>query len=244
MQTSDVIAALRQRHAHKNGRWATVVEFDRIDLLAVSCWRSDNFVVHGYEVKVSRGDWLRELKSPRKADASMGRCDHWWLAAPAGIVKPGELPQNWGHIEISESGRARAKTKAPALRAPLDRRLYFPGENGPHMNRVLLEREAFALMARRFVYAEADRDALGTLAEDTGADDDDLVSALDQAALATGRWTSKQRKTQRSRNAWQRKHRANQNAHISHVKAGDLSSLGCPLDWCVQDAIAEARNVA
>lgn len=238
MQTSEVIAALRQRHPHKDGRWATVVEFDRIDFLAVACWQSDSYVVHGYEIKVSRSDWLRELKSPRKADMSMGRCDHWWLAAPAGILKPGELPEGWGYVEISESGRARAKEKAPALRPPMDRRLYLPGDDGVTANRMRLERESFALMARRFVYAEADMEALGSLADACGAEERDRTSALDQAATATGRFTSKQRNAQRSRTAWKRRHIQNQKAHTLHTRAGERHSLDCPLDWCAR----EARN--
>lgn len=39
------------------------------DVLALSLWRSEGIELHGLELKVSRGDWLRELRQPGKAGA-------------------------------------------------------------------------------------------------------------------------------------------------------------------------------
>lgn len=53
--------------------------------------------LHGHEVKVSRSDWLTELKDPTKAEAFTQYCDYWWLVvSDKDIVKPGELPEGWG----------------------------------------------------------------------------------------------------------------------------------------------------
>lgn len=71
------------------------------DFIAVETWESSMrhgaLTVHGVEVKVSRSDWLRELKDPAKAAVSMAYASHCWLAAAdASVARPGELPDGWG----------------------------------------------------------------------------------------------------------------------------------------------------
>jgi hypothetical protein len=34
------------------------------DAIAINCWRSRGMVLHGFEFKSRRSDWLRELKAP------------------------------------------------------------------------------------------------------------------------------------------------------------------------------------
>lgn len=59
-------------------------------------------MLHGHEVKVSRADWLAELKDPEKAEAFKQFCDYWWLVvSDRDIVKPGELPDGWGLMVAS-----------------------------------------------------------------------------------------------------------------------------------------------
>jgi hypothetical protein len=77
--------------------------------------------VHGFEVKVSRGDWQRELQKPEKAEAIMRYCDHWWIVTPKGLVRDGELPPTWGLYELDGRG-LRCAVQAPKLDAtPLTR---------------------------------------------------------------------------------------------------------------------------
>lgn len=53
-------------------------------------------VFHGHEVKVSRSDWLTELKDPSKAETFRAHMHYWWLVvAHVGIVR-GDLPAGWG----------------------------------------------------------------------------------------------------------------------------------------------------
>lgn len=67
------------------------------DALAIGLWPSRGLHIHGIEIKVSRSDWLMELKNPAKADAVAKYCDFWWLAVGHDdIVRDGELPNNWG----------------------------------------------------------------------------------------------------------------------------------------------------
>jgi hypothetical protein len=61
--------------------------------------------LHGHEVKVSRSDWLTELKDPSKAEAFAQYCDFWWLVvSDKDIVKPGELPEGWGLMAVYGKG--------------------------------------------------------------------------------------------------------------------------------------------
>lgn len=91
------------------------------DAVAMSLWPSRGLEVTGYEVKVSRADWLRELRNPEKAETIFGYCDRWYVATPEGVVAPGELPPTWGH-KAFRGGRIDTEVEAPKLiPAALDR---------------------------------------------------------------------------------------------------------------------------
>lgn len=52
---------------------------------------------HGFEIKISRSDWLNEVRQPDKAEAFRRYCHYWYLViADKDMVKDGELPQGWG----------------------------------------------------------------------------------------------------------------------------------------------------
>lgn len=91
------------------------------DGIAIAMWRSHDLAVHGFEIKTYRGDWLRELKQPDKSDEVSGYCDYWWVVALNGIVKAGELPENWG-LMIPTTKGLFLSVKAPKLKPdPLSR---------------------------------------------------------------------------------------------------------------------------
>lgn len=84
------------------------------DFIALSTWPSDGLNLHGHEIKVSRSDWLRELKDTDKSAEFIRHCDYWWLVVPwADIIKPGELPDGWG--VLAGTTRLRQVTPAPRL---------------------------------------------------------------------------------------------------------------------------------
>jgi len=89
------------------------------DFMAMDLWLSKGLALHGHEVKVSRSDWLTELKQPEKAGEFIPFMDYWWLVVsdPA-IVKDGELPDGWGLMVVAGS-RLRVKHWAPRL-TPLE----------------------------------------------------------------------------------------------------------------------------
>lgn len=76
----------------------------------------EKLALHGHEVKVSRADWLTELRDPSKAEAIKRYMHHWWLVVPdTSIVKAGELPDGWGLLAPGADGRLRARKTAPRL---------------------------------------------------------------------------------------------------------------------------------
>jgi len=71
------------------------------DGVALGLWPSRGHDLHVYEVKVSRSDWLRELKDPAKAEDAAKVADRFSIVAQRGVVDVAELPATWGYIEAS-----------------------------------------------------------------------------------------------------------------------------------------------
>lgn len=84
------------------------------DGVAFNLWNNRGHAIYGFEIKVTRSDWLKELKQPHKAESVFDYCDKWFLVAPSSILKEGELPLNWGFIEAKETGLC-TKVQAPKL---------------------------------------------------------------------------------------------------------------------------------
>lgn len=126
---NDMLSLLADRYASKGSKgvpqyiFATqVLLFDkdyqarRIDALAI-----DGFLhqrkkhIHGFEVKVSRADWLSEYKQKgKKSELWMNRTTHFWLVIPdKNIIKMEELPETWGLLVGTKKLR---KIKDPIYR--------------------------------------------------------------------------------------------------------------------------------
>ncbi len=90
----------------------------RADAVHVGLWASRGAgIVEVCELKVSRADWLKELKDPKKAEAWWPHCNVFWLVVPhAGIVQDGELPKGWGLIMPSGRGRRFKVVVEPEVR--------------------------------------------------------------------------------------------------------------------------------
>jgi hypothetical protein len=54
------------------------------------------------ECKVSRADFLADREKPFRASPERGMGDLRYYAAPAGIIKPDDLPENWGLLEVRD----------------------------------------------------------------------------------------------------------------------------------------------
>lgn len=85
------------------------------DLMVLGAWHSSGNYLDGFEVKVSRADWLNEVKNPNKCLPSKQYCHRWWLViADENIVKEGELPEDWGMMAVVD-GKLKVIKKAPFL---------------------------------------------------------------------------------------------------------------------------------
>jgi hypothetical protein len=122
MKTSEVNAALRARFCAPE--WALFFEVGDAtgaqhrrwaDAVAMNLYPSRGLEIQGFEVKVSRSDWTKELKNPDKSAPVQQYCDRWWIVTPEGIIKDGELPPTWGHYIVSPNGKLRQAVAAPML---------------------------------------------------------------------------------------------------------------------------------
>ena len=124
MNTREIIDRLRARHPAP--RWAFFEELrcstgfgsyagkddveQRIDAWAMDTWeRREAFA---FEVKVSRADWLRELKQPEKRTAGMRRSERFYFVAPHGLIKQEEIPPGCGLIDV-KADRLITTVRAP-----------------------------------------------------------------------------------------------------------------------------------
>lgn len=89
-------------------RWA--------DAVAMGLWPSRGLTLSGFEIKVARNDWVKEMKSPAKAEAIAQYCSQWWMVTSPGIIREGELPELWGHFELHANG-LRVIKQAPMTEA-------------------------------------------------------------------------------------------------------------------------------
>jgi hypothetical protein len=129
MRERDVLDLLHLRYSQTYGNGPRYVCAEHVkssagfdatrcaDMIVQDLWPSRGLELHGYEVKVSRSDWLTELKHPEKAEEFRRYVHRWWLVVPdAAIVRPGELPRGWGLLAARPDGGLRPYVSAPPLR--------------------------------------------------------------------------------------------------------------------------------
>ena len=123
---NDVLRAIFAKHEGPEWvRFAEVADSTgthsrrRADAICMNIWPSKGFAIHGFEVKVSRSDFMHEMKDITKAEAVGQFCDFWWLAAPVGMVRVDEVPESWGLMELQKNG-LKVKKQAPRRENPSD----------------------------------------------------------------------------------------------------------------------------
>lgn len=65
-----------------------------------------------FEIKISRTDFLLEMKKPSKRRQALAFSNKFYFVAPAGLLKPEEIPIDSGLMEVHESD-IKIKVKAP-----------------------------------------------------------------------------------------------------------------------------------
>lgn len=146
--TPELLDYLRN-HRHSGDEWAFFAELragtgynsreykrggerynveQRFDAFAMNMYPSKEFKRIAYEVKISRSDFLREIKTPDKRRAAVELSNQFWFVTPRDIVKDGEIPEECGHLIIdypkpkpdgktSDHLRLRVAVRAPVREA-------------------------------------------------------------------------------------------------------------------------------
>lgn len=124
VNTADVMAALRKKYSGADERmWAGGLYLEetgingsgaqsRCDALYAGFTSDSGRTLIGHEVKVSRSDWLAELKKQGKADFWHDNCHQWYIVAPAEVVMEAELPESWG-LMLFQGSRLVIKKRSP-----------------------------------------------------------------------------------------------------------------------------------
>jgi hypothetical protein len=127
-RSQDLLGALRERYAAPQYAlfdevFSSVGGGQRADAIAVAMWRSRGLAIHGFEIKVSRSDWLRELKNPKKAEHIFRYCDYWWLVVndEKRIALPEEIPAPWGVLAPQGDCLRQVRAATKLQPDPLDR---------------------------------------------------------------------------------------------------------------------------
>lgn len=184
-------------HRYHEPEWVLVSQVATasgwIDAVAVNFYPSHGFAVHGFELKSSRSDWLRELKSPRKAEIAVMSCDYFWIVvSDKDIVQPGELPHGWGLLTPSGGG-LRVSTAAhrnddhamtPALMVAIIRRagVELPGP------KALAEAHDEGFAAGKIQGKQWDKVALKRLRSALSTSDEKLDVLIKAGDDALGHW--------------------------------------------------------
>lgn len=170
LNAADVKDALRRRHPAVDlmlqgpGQWTTTEEFLSIDLLAFNAWGGNGGPRYGrvgYEVKVSRQDFRREVLTPSKRAREVAFCHEFYFAVPRGLLKPEEvafrpgpeLADGAAYVRESCPGYFGAPCRSSSVRGewePRRRRRRSP-RKGPHVVRFgLAGKPSFAYTPRSY----------------------------------------------------------------------------------------------
>jgi len=103
----------------------------RADFVALRLWGNRPGHLLGFEVKVSRADFLHELRQPDKRAPLEDLCAATYFVAPHGVVSLQELPQGWGLLELQANGlrmrqeaKHRSQPNSPAVYHALMKRMF------------------------------------------------------------------------------------------------------------------------
>ena len=115
-------------HYRDRSQWAFIVELrtgtghghwsDKyIDLFAINCYPSKGNHKIAFEIKTSRSDFLREMKKPLKRHPALMISNQFYFAAPKGMLKHEEIPQEAGLVEVGTEGAVVITVAAPVREA-------------------------------------------------------------------------------------------------------------------------------
>lgn len=84
----------------------------------MNLWPSSQFRSIAYEIKVSRSDFMREMKDPSKRAHAENHAGECFFVAPNGLVRVDEVPEGWGLLECTSGGLRQVKAATQRKIAP------------------------------------------------------------------------------------------------------------------------------
>jgi len=124
----EIIDALKRKYSNDylRHRWAKFEEMQlstgggaqRVDLWVMGMWQSNGLARIAYEVKVSRADFRKELKSPLKRRQALLISNQFWFAAPFDLIKIDEVPLDCGLVEFGYVGEGDKRKLEQAVTVP------------------------------------------------------------------------------------------------------------------------------
>ncbi len=84
----------------------------RLDAFALNCFPHTGMKRVCYEIKISRADFLSELKRPLKRRIGMRFSNEFYFVTPKGLLQTSEIPSDCGLIEIGFFSDEERKTVA------------------------------------------------------------------------------------------------------------------------------------
>jgi hypothetical protein len=88
----------------------------QLDAWCIQLWGEQARIT--FEVKISRSDFLLELKSPIKRRLGLMLSNEFYFVAPKGMIKPNEIPLECGLREVCDNDRIVTRVAAPWRDAP------------------------------------------------------------------------------------------------------------------------------
>lgn len=104
---------VRASHVRYPSGWGDALRI--ADYLVLDTYTPNEII--GFEVKVSRSDWLTELRDPRKAEVWRKHCHRWYLVVSDRRIVRDDLPEGWGLIAPCAGG-LRVVRCAPRVEDP------------------------------------------------------------------------------------------------------------------------------
>lgn len=131
LTAKEVLIALKKRHKDKS-QYAffeelrcgtgyshykignhTINPEQRFDVFVLDLYPSNKHLRTVYEIKVSRSDFLHEIKNPEKRKTALLFSNQFYFVVPTGLVKKEEIPNECGLIYVSENLGTRIMKEAP-----------------------------------------------------------------------------------------------------------------------------------
>ena len=119
----------------------------RCDAVAFNCYPSKGYHRLAFEMKVGRGDFLKELERPKKRAWLEENFHQTYFVASRGVVKEHEVPEGWGLLVETKKGDSLRRVKVarhrelPPLPEPLALSAIRSIANRLHLSTIPIEFE-------------------------------------------------------------------------------------------------------